>query len=98
MLPLVRLFALFPLSLAQQLLLGAPPTTWRSLGPFPLGTRELPLLPPFLPSLSRARYPSPLADGGYVEWSTEAEDNDGWVEVQNERVRCALPPSAQGRS
>jgi hypothetical protein len=64
-------------------------TTWTSLGPFPLGSREGPLLPPLLPDLAKQLHPSPLADGGYVEAARVQEDADGWVEMGDESIRGA---------
>lgn len=67
----------------------APPggLAWRSLGPFPLGTREGPILPPLLPG-GRDRYPTPMVDGGYItEWGEILEGADGFVQVEDESVR-----------
>jgi hypothetical protein len=61
-------------------------SSWTSLGPFPLGSREGPLLPPLLP-IDRQRHPSPLADGGFVETKQLWEDDKGWVHVGEENVR-----------
>lgn len=60
---------------------------WTTLGPFPLGSREGPLLPPLLPDLALNRHPSPLADGGFVHARVVKDDSDGWVKVGDSAVR-----------
>lgn len=59
------------------------PSTWRSWGPFPIGTRELPLLPPLK---TKATMLSPLVPGGAVSESEVKEDADGWVATGDERI------------
>ncbi|ORY88575.1 hypothetical protein BCR35DRAFT_276583, partial [Leucosporidium creatinivorum] len=73
-------------------------TTWTALGPFPLGSREGPLLPPLLPNLTRRLHPSPLADGGYIEAVEVQEDSDGWVQVGAENIRWQSLRSSAGWS
>jgi hypothetical protein len=65
------------LAAKQTVFPSTTPLTWRHLGPFPMGTREGPLLPDILP---KSRAPSSLADGGVVE-SRDVEEEDGWVNV-----------------
>lgn len=63
---------------------------WRSLGPFPLGTREGPILPPLLPE-ARDRYSTPMVDGAYITvWGESLEGADGFVQVEDMSVRFVL--------
>ena len=55
---------------------------WKQLGPFPIGTRELPLLP-FLDGVNQR---SPLVVGGVAEWRNVSEDGEGWVEVEDKDI------------
>jgi pimeloyl-ACP methyl ester carboxylesterase len=64
--------------------------TWYSLGPFSMGPREgvigLAVDPSDLGPDSDARYPSPLAQGGYVGWQPARIDSAGWINVEFQGV------------
>ncbi|KAL8277729.1 hypothetical protein RQP46_009851 [Phenoliferia psychrophenolica] len=66
-----------------QIPLGIVPTglSWTTLGPFPLGSREGPLLPPLSPDLSIKHHASPLVDGAFTSARTVFENDEGWMEV-----------------
>lgn len=75
---------------ASQYPLVRQPTSWQHLGPFPLGTREAPLLPDPAIRHASTRHFSILVDGGELDWSVVTEDEDGLVTVGEEdepRVR-----------
>ncbi|KAI9000181.1 hypothetical protein BC832DRAFT_562686 [Gaertneriomyces semiglobifer] len=64
------------------------PQEWETLGPFPSGTRELghdPLSPyggfAKLPYSETDRFPSDLAEGGYVYWKKITTSEDGTVRI-----------------
>ncbi|SCV67268.1 BQ2448_5914 [Microbotryum intermedium] len=59
---------------------------WNSIGPFPIGTREYPILPPFLPSLNQSTFTTPLVFGAEVGWKVVEEDQDGWVHVGDQSI------------
>lgn len=65
------------------------PAEWQMLGPFSVGPREgitgLDDGPDQL-APSEAKYPSMLAQGGYVRWQTAAPDSAGWVAVKFDSV------------
>lgn len=95
-------FLLLPLAAAtmpQQVVLGVrsptvlTPTSWRSIGPFPIGTRESAILPPIDLSPDQV-YRSPLVDGGIVSW-TSVESN-GRVLVNDSSIRWELIRSSSG--
>lgn len=79
-------------ALGSQMTLSQPEPTvsWSTLGPFPLGSREGPLLRPLRPDLSLDRHPSPLVDGAFVRETSVLEDEDGWVAVGDDKppTRC----------
>jgi hypothetical protein len=70
--------------------------TWEALGPFPLGTRELPYLSsplhafvdpssdtdPFLSAPFGAVFPSAYGINGTASWLSLHPDEHGWVDVQ----------------
>ncbi|HVP57505.1 MAG TPA: prolyl oligopeptidase family serine peptidase [bacterium] len=67
---------------------------WRYLGPFSVGPREgitgfddtpEALLPPDGSGAAK-RYPSMLAQGGYVEWQRATPDSTGWVTLHFSNV------------
>lgn len=73
----------------------SPHQPYDALGPFPLGTRELPFLSsplyafataarvvdPFLTSPVGARYPSAYGLNGSASWAVFRPDNQGWLDV-----------------
>ncbi|SCZ96071.1 BZ3500_MvSof-1268-A1-R1_Chr8-1g09984 [Microbotryum saponariae] len=63
-----------------------PRSRWQSIGPFPIGTREYPILPPFLPSLNQSSFPSPFVFGAEVGWNTVEEDRDGWIRLGDKSI------------
>lgn len=86
------LFALLGSASAYTQITFGPPggqisTPWRSIGPFQLGTREGPLLPPLYPDIERDHHNSPFPDGGLVTWKDVQEDADGWIEIGDPDIR-----------
>ncbi|MFZ1946964.1 MAG: prolyl oligopeptidase family serine peptidase [bacterium] len=64
--------------------------SWQWLGPFSVGPREgltgINDRPESLVPSPDARYPSMLAQGGFVRWQPVSPDSTGWIAIKSENV------------
>jgi dienelactone hydrolase len=74
--------------------------SWQWLGPFSVGPREglsgIDDRPESLVPSPDARYPSMLAQGGYVRWQPIAPDSTGWINIKSENVLWDTLASSYG--